>query len=119
MHPGEIAVFAAKARRAASMSQCPRSAVGAVLVDPHLGRVIATGHNHGCPPGVCLRDGLPSGERVEVGCIHAEMDVLMQCSRSLLDSEGKWLVVTKEPCAMCAKLLKISGVARVIVVENK
>ncbi len=75
--------------------------VGAVVVDPS-GTVIGSGHN------VRERDGDPTG--------HAEVVALREAARTL----GVWrltgcsLVVTLEPCTMCAGALVLARVDRLV-----
>lgn len=75
--------------------------IGAVVVDPS-GAVVGTGHN------VRERDGDPTG--------HAEVVAL----RSAAATRGEWrlsgctLVVTLEPCTMCAGAAVLSRVDRVV-----
>ena len=75
--------------------------VGAVVLDP-TGRVIGRGHN------VREADGDPTG--------HAEVRALREAARTV----GEWrldgcsLVVTLEPCTMCAGALVLARVARLV-----
>lgn len=75
--------------------------VGAVVVDA-FGRVIATGHN------VRERDGDPTG--------HAELVALRAAaaSRERWRLDGCTLVVTLEPCTMCAGALVLARVDRLV-----
>lgn len=49
-------------------------------------------------------------------CHHAEMNVICNCAASGVPTKGAWLVVTGEPCMMCAKLIHHAGITKVIVV---
>ncbi len=75
--------------------------IGAVVVDP-AGTVVGAGHN------VRERDGDPTG--------HAEVVALRAAARA----RGEWrltgctLVVTLEPCTMCAGAAVLSRVERVV-----
>lgn len=86
------------ARDASSTGDVP---VGAVVVDAS-GLVVATGRN------VRERDGDPTG--------HAELVAL----RTAASARGEWrldgctLVVTLEPCTMCAGALVLSRVDRLV-----
>ncbi len=109
----------------AKASNCPRRTFGALLLDPQRNVVLMDGYNGGprgggrlCGGEVCLRDtlGIQSGTRMEVGCHHAEMNVVCNSAASGVRTQGAWLIVTGEPCVMCAKLLHHAGVAKVIVV---
>lgn len=61
---------------------------------------------------------IKSGTRIEVGCHHAEMNVICNAAASGVATQSAWLIVTGEPCVMCAKLIHHAGITRVIVVEG-
>lgn len=87
-----------EARRAASEGEIP---VGAVVLGPD-GRVLATGHN--------LRlGGVDPTAHAEVVAIRAAAAVLGD--RFL---EGCTIVVTLEPCTMCAGVILAARVPRVV-----
>jgi dCMP deaminase len=111
----------------AKASNCPRRKFGALLLDPERNVVLMDGYNGGprgggalCGGDECLRDVLriPSGTRMEVGCHHAEMNVVCNAAASGVACRGAWLIVTGEPCLMCAKMIHHAGIARVIVVDG-
>lgn len=111
----------------AEASECVRRKFGALLVDPTANVLLMDGYNGGargggarCGGDVCLRDTLaiPSGTRVEVGCHHAEMNVICNAARIGVSCLGAWLFVTGEPCLMCAKLMHHAGIARIVVVAG-
>ena len=109
----------------AKASNCPRRKFGALLLDPDRNVVLMDGYNGGprgggelCGGATCLRDDMNvrSGTRMEVGCHHAEMNVVCNCAASGVATDGAWLVVTGEPCILCAKLIHHAGITKVIVV---
>lgn len=109
----------------ATASNCPRRKFGALLLDPERNVVLMDGYNGGprgggelCGGNSCLRDdqAVPSGTKLEIGCHHAEMNVVCNCAASGVPTKGAWLVVTGEPCVLCSKLIHHAGIARVIVV---
>lgn len=109
----------------ATASNCPRRKFGALLLDPERNVVLMDGYNGGprgggelCGGETCLRDDqqVPSGTRLEIGCHHAEMNVVCNCAASGVPTKGAWLVVTGEPCVLCSKLIHHAGIERVIVV---
>lgn len=109
----------------AKASNCPRRKFGALLLDPERNVVLMDGYNGGprggghlCGGETCLRDDaqIESGTRMEIGCHHAEMNVICNCAASGVSTRGAWLVVTGEPCMMCAKLIHHAGITRVIIV---
>ncbi|QED30127.1 cytidine deaminase [Microvenator marinus] len=111
----------------AKASNCPRRKFGALLLDPLRNVILMDGYNGGprggghlCGDEVCLRDtmGVPSGQRMEVGCHHAEMNVICNAAASGVPCKGAWLIVTGEPCILCAKLIHHAGISKVLVVEG-
>lgn len=103
------------------MSPCVRRRVGAVVVDGD-NAPLALGYN-GTTKGVggagwlcggmgeCERErlGVVSGERMEVGCHHAEANCLMNMLRAGVSARGCVMFVTLAPCEMCARLIAHSG----------
>lgn len=59
---------------------------------------------------------IKSGTHVEIGCHHAEMNVICNAAAAGVRASGAWLIVTGEPCKMCAKLIHHAGITKVIVV---
>jgi dCMP deaminase len=111
----------------AKASNCPRRKFGALLLDPGRNVILMDGYNGGprgggdlCGGETCLRDTLAiqSGTRMEVGCHHAEMNVVCNAAASGVATRGAWLIVTGEPCMMCAKMIHHAGISRVIVVTK-
>ena len=109
----------------AKASNCPRRTFGALLLDPERNVILMDGYNGGprgggrlCGGDECWRDtqNVTSGTRMEIGCHHAEMNVICNCAASGVATKGAWLIVTGEPCVMCAKLIHHAGIAKVIVV---
>lgn len=108
-------------------SNCPRRKFGALLLDPQRNVVLMDGYNGGprgggelCGGDECLRDTqkVPSGTQIEIGCHHAEMNVICNAAASGVPTKDAWIIVTGEPCMMCAKLIHHSGIERVIVVDG-
>ena len=88
----------AEAARAAAQGDVP---VGAVLLDPD-GNIIASDHNR--------------REELQDPTAHAEMRVLSAAARAAGDWRltGHTLVVTLEPCAMCAGAAVWSRLDRIV-----
>ena len=112
----------------AKASNCPRKQFGSMLLDPQRNVILMDGYNGGprgggklCGGDVCLRDEqqIKSGTRVEIGCHHAEMNVICNSAASGVKTEGAWLIVTGEPCMMCAKLIHHAGISKVILVGGR
>lgn len=111
----------------AKASNCPRRKFGALLLDPVRNVVLMDGYNGGprgggelCGGDACLRDtmGIASGTRMEIGCHHAEMNVICNAAANGVPTRDAWLIVTGEPCLLCAKLIHHAGIVRVLVVEG-
>jgi len=109
----------------AEASNCPRRKFGALLLDPERNVVLMDGYNGGprgggdlCGGEVCLRDTrkVASGTRMEIGCHHAEMNVICNCAAHGVPTKGAWLIINGEPCMLCAKLIHHAGIVRVMVV---
>ena len=108
-------------------SNCPRRKFGALLLDPERNVTLMDGYNGGprgggelCGGDTCLRDEMEirSGQRMEIGCHHAEMNVICNCAASGVPTKDGWILVTGEPCMMCAKMIHHAGIARVLVVDG-
>ena len=111
----------------AKASNCPRNKLGALLLDPERNVVLMDGYNGGprggghlCGGDTCTRSDLKikSGTRVEIGCHHAEMNVICNAAAVGVKTKGAWMIITGEPCLMCAKLIHHAGITKVIVVEG-
>jgi len=111
----------------AKASNCPRRKFGALLLDPVRNVVLMDGYNGGprgggeqCGGDACLRDvqEIPSGTMLEVGCHHAEMNVICNAAANGVPTRGAWIIVTGEPCLLCSKLIHHAGITRVLVVAG-
>ena len=111
----------------ARASNCPRRKFGALLLDPTRNVVLMDGYNGGprgggdlCHGDECLRDtmAIESGTRMEIGCHHAEMNVICNAAAGGVATRDAWIIVTGEPCILCAKLIHHAGILRVIVVSG-
>jgi dCMP deaminase len=103
----------------AKRSACLRRQVGAVIVKRNHA-ILATGYN-GTPPGVppcetCMRQeqNIPSGTRQELcRALHAEQNALLFAeNRDALQKATMY--VTFKPCSVCAKMVEVSGIRRVV-----
>ena len=108
-------------------SNCPRRKFGALLIDPNRNVVLMDGYNGGprgggdlCGENECLREtmNIKSGTRVEIGCHHAEMNLICNSAANGVSTSGAWLIITGEPCMMCAKLIHHAGIKRVVIVDG-
>lgn len=117
------------AKAVATRADCSRRQVGAVLVGQD-NRVVSTGYNGSypggpsCLAGECPRaqsDALPnSSYDTGIGvchALHAEQNCLLYASFS--DTREARMYITDEPCPGCWKMLRGSGVVRVIWPEGE
>ncbi len=111
----------------AKASNCPRRKFGALLLDPTRNVILMDGYNGGprgggrlCTGDTCVREtqGIPSGTQLQLGCHHAEMNVVCNAAAAGVATAGALLIVTGEPCLMCAKLLHHAGVTKVVCVAG-
>lgn len=61
---------------------------------------------------------LASGTMYEQGCHHAEMNLITNAAARGVATAGAWLIITGEPCILCAKLLHHAGISKVICVRG-
>jgi len=107
-------------------SPCPRAKFGAIIVDPISNRNLSEGWN-GAPKGdyvlcwntSCVREveDIPSGQRTEAGCHHAEANALMNACAEGVSTKGKWIFVNGAPCLSCAKLIHHSDISTVVMLS--
>ncbi|MFK7990459.1 MAG: cytidine/deoxycytidylate deaminase family protein [Sandaracinaceae bacterium] len=125
MKPKHVAIRVEQCLALAKASNCPRRKFGALLLDPERNVILMDGYNGGprgggelCGGEQCLRDtmGVESGTRMEIGCHHAEMNVICNAAANGVRCRGAWLIVTGEPCVMCAKMCHHAGITRVLMV---
>lgn len=106
-----------------SQSPCTRAKVGSLIFREDRKTILSTGFNGQarksifklCGGDYCQRDeqGIPSGERIEVGCIHAEVNAISNAACEGIALEGSSMIVTAPPCLVCAKLIVQSGIKKV------
>ncbi len=127
MKPKHIKARVQQCVAIAACSNCPRRKFGALLLEPSRNVLLLDAYNGGprdggelCGGDICLRDEakIPSGTRVEVGCHHAEMNLICNAAANGVACRGAWLVCSGEPCEMCAKLIHHAGIVRVVVVRG-
>ena len=115
-------------RRMAEVSNCPRGKFGAIIVDEESNTLVTSGYNGYLRGGSdlcggleeCARDAqkIPSGTAIEVGCVHAEMNAILNSARETVSTKGKVIFVNGEPCEMCAKFIVQAGIKCVYVIGN-
>jgi dCMP deaminase len=113
------------AEAVALRGECTHRRVGCVILD-EWHRVVSAGYN-GAPAGVhpsCLEGGCPrgrlkagSGTRFDVPegeciAVHAEQNALLYADPGRL--RGAALYCTDEPCHVCSRLIRGTGIIRVV-----
>ena len=107
------AVYIEVAKLHASLSKAERLKVGACIVTPS--RVIIPGVN-GLPKALgntCELDGA-----TKPSVIHAELNCILKAQREGISIEGATLYVTHSPCEHCASLIIMTGIKRVVYVDE-
>lgn len=102
------------AKRNAAMSKDPSTRVGAVLFDPAIKSIVATGYN-GFPAGKPdYQSDYEDRETKYRWVIHAEMNALQAAGRNGIPTEGLTLFCTHAPCEHCMKHIINAGIDRVV-----
>lgn len=124
MKEKHIKMWVSVCRDIAEASNCPRGKFAALIIDEESNTLLSAGYNgylRGgtplCGGDVCIRDaeGIESGKNIEIGCVHAEMNAILNCSRETVSSLGKIMFVNGEPCVMCAKFIIQAGIKKVFI----
>lgn len=117
-----IGIASAAARRA----DCVRRKVGAVVVNDR--RIRSTGYNgapsgaQGCETCPRRRSTVAPGSSYDTGAgtcvaIHAEANALLYADRE--DLIGATLYLTTDPCDGCMKLIRATGIVRIVWPEGE
>lgn len=116
MRPSKIENYMAMAKIVAERSHDSETKVGAILVNNKSGAIVATGFN-GFVRGT-NDENLPSTrpEKYEY-ILHAEQNLICNCSRHGISMEDTTLICTLSPCKLCMRLMFNSGVTTVVARE--
>lgn len=123
MNPKHLKIRIEQCKLIASASPCGRRKVGALIIDPQSNTTISEGYN-GTPRGsdkalcggsFCQREVryITSGTQNDIGCHHAEMNAILNATRTGISTLGAWLIVNCDPCLMCSKAIHHSGIVQV------
>ena len=107
------AIYIEVAKLHAGLSKAERLKVGACIVTPS--RVIIPGVN-GLPKALgntCEHEGA-----TKPSVIHSELNCILKAQRKGISIEGATLYVTHSPCEHCASLIIMTGIKRVLYVEE-
>ena len=113
----------------AKLSPCKRRQFGAMILDPSTLTIISDGYN-GTPrkgPAQCLNDkvcsrtllNIESGTRLEIGCIHAEQNAILNAARTGAATLEKIMIVNGAPCLQCAKFIYHAGIKTLYILEGQ
>ena len=61
---------------------------------------------------------IQSGTMIEIGCHHAEMNLICNSAANGIVTRGTWLFITGEPCLLCAKLIHHAAIKRIVCIKN-
>ncbi len=112
-------IFMGAAVAFAEMSTCARVKVGGVLVKNN--RIVSTGYN-GSPSGVIhctdffLGRDVEKEEHAEFSRkyeLHCEQNIIIECLKNQIQTDGSILYVTTSPCSSCAKMLVAAKIKKV------
>lgn len=113
MRPSKMSFYMAMAEVAASRSHDSETKVGSILVKPDTGAVIATGCN-GFVRGADDA-ALPNTRPDKYDyMVHSEMNLIANCARHGISTEGCFVVCTLTPCKVCMRMLWQCGITRVV-----
>lgn len=124
MRPSKDEYYLNIARAVALRSTCLRKRYGAVIVQND--EIIATGYNGAprgeincCDAGKCARAFFEHGEGYTVcPAVHAEQNAIISASRDKMLGATLYLACleteTPEPCEICRRMIKNSGIIKVI-----
>lgn len=107
-------------------SKCLRRKVGAILV-PYDHEKIILSTNIPVPDALqcikegCLRDctHILSGQRTNIcRCIHAEVDLILQCALQNISPLNSTVYCTLSPCVSCARILSKAQIRRLVFCED-
>lgn len=126
--------YLAVAGAVATRSTCNRRQYGAVIVKND--EIVGTGYNGAprgeancCDSGTCQREllGIQHGERYELcRAIHAEANAITSAGRNRCIGATLYLTgmengkaIPGKPCLMCERLIKNSGITRVVTTKGE
>ena len=109
-------------------STCPRRKIAAMIIGPESNTIVADGYNgpprgggNLCGGAHCERDTqkIKSGTHMEVGCHHAEMNAILNAARRGTPTLNTEMIVTAEPCNMCARAIHHAGITTVYALRGQ
>jgi dCMP deaminase len=133
IRPNKDVYYLGIAQAVSKRSTCLRRQYGAVIVKDD--EIVSTGYNGSprgdvncCDSGSCWRasHNIPHGEQYEkCVAVHAEQNAIISASRRELLGATLYLAGTEngklieaKPCEICARMIKNSGISRVVTYET-
>lgn len=92
--------FARLARMLAKDSPCKRRGVACVVFDAEDMQIVGWGTNHPARARIC------SGEKDNCGCLHSEVNTILNSHPKSLDN---FMIASRAPCAPCASIIVNCG----------
>lgn len=111
--------FLKEAIKESEKSNCWWRQIGAILVEKN--DILLWTHNRMLPHSDecykigCIRDKIPPGKQPEIcSAVHAEANLVSQAAKRGVSLDGLTLYVTHFPCPVCAKIIALSGIKKLI-----
>ena len=117
MRPSKIQNYMDQAEVVARRSHDIETQVGALLIKNSTGAVIAEGYN-GFVRGADDTKLPNTRPNKYPYMVHAEMNLIANCSRHGISMEDTTLICTHSPCSSCMRMLWQCGVKKVIVKQK-
>lgn len=101
------------AESVAKLSKDEETKVGALLLSPHDGAIVAVGYNGFVrnAPDNLIPKKRPHKYKYT---IHAELNLLINCAKHGISTENKILICTHSPCQNCLRHITNAGIKRII-----
>jgi dCMP deaminase len=113
MRPSKLQNFMAQAEIIAMRSHDSETKVGSVLIKKSNNTLVSTGFNGFIPNAP--DDTLPTKRPDKYEFIqHSEMNLIANCAKNGISTEGCYVVCTMSPCTACVRLLVSAGIRKVV-----
>lgn len=113
MRPNKTLYYMGIAEQVASRSHDAETKVGSVLVKESNHTLVSTGFN-GFIPGA-PDNLLPNTRPLKYEFVqHSELNLIANCAKNGISTDGCYVVCTMSPCTSCTRLLVSSGIRKVI-----
>jgi dCMP deaminase len=113
MRPSKVQNYMAMAEVIAQRSHDAETKVGSILIKSSNDTLVSTGFNgfiSGAPD-----DELPNTRPDKYEYVmHSELNLISNCAKNGISTDGCYVVCTMSPCKQCTRLLFNAGIRRVI-----